>query len=543
MKTKTKENNASYLLKRHGKGIILQTIVFFVMLTSVMVWEPIVLNMMFSVLETENARALAYASIIGIVVVTIMFVFAFINNTYADINTFRVINSERKASFKQLIRLKYQEVNEHFKEGDLFDRIEFSGMCRFMIWMDVVYIVIYTTALLILIKISFSIVAWFIFLVGGVVLLEAGVVRLKTQIVLRYENAVKEFEAASDEESRMLVSNFLLLKMNALETEKIEQYLQLRQRNYQKQTRMEVMIAVCDFMVYILSMFCRLLLAVLLLPRSLAGSVSSGIIMASFSTFDALKNITSGISQSITKLIKDYVPLHRVQELFAYTRDYAPGKEGSPLVSVEQVSLSFEERSLFKDLDFSVQKGEKVAIIGLNGSGKSTLLRMILGLQTASSGEIYVNGERADYQGNNFLEAISYVPAKPYLFHGTAMQNMQMASKKNQVADMDFIDAELAKNTIDGLSGGEQQRINIARGIYKNAAIYIADEPTSNLNDELAHRVMEQLLREDTLLVVTHHYEMLPLFSRVVVIGQGGILADGPWDDVRDKVQKNSYFE
>lgn len=198
-----------------------------------------------------------------------------------------------------------------------------------------------------------------------------------------------------------------------------------------------------------------------------------------------------------------------------------------------------------KNMDFFIDDGEFVSIMGQSGSGKSTLLSIIGGLNHPTRGNIFVDTfdiynlsseQRADFRSEYIGIIFQSFQLIPYL---TVLENVKlpmaitgMKSKKKREMAMEVLEKvgleEKVDRLPDQLSGGEQERVAIARAIVNNPPILLADEPTGNLDSETANDVMG-LLKElnaegQTIIMVTHNPEMEKYSSRTIVIKDGSCL-------------------
>jgi ABC-type bacteriocin/lantibiotic exporter with double-glycine peptidase domain len=212
--------------------------------------------------------------------------------------------------------------------------------------------------------------------------------------------------------------------------------------------------------------------------------------------------------------------------------------------------LSFKytpERFALKDIDLEISPGETVAIIGPSGSGKSTLARLCVRLADPTSGSILVGGRPApSYTLRALREIICYVPQSPVLFRGTIRENLLLAKPSATQRELDtVIDVAQLKLTLQrlsrgldhtlvagatGLSGGEQQRLAIARALLRPSAVLILDEASSALDLPTEMALLEGLRqhrRDMTLVVISHRVKSLAWVDRFVLLESGSISAEG----------------
>ena len=219
------------------------------------------------------------------------------------------------------------------------------------------------------------------------------------------------------------------------------------------------------------------------------------------------------------------------------------------IIEFRKVNKYFGDFRVLEDIDFCVDEGEVVVVIGPSGSGKSTLLRCINALEGISSGELYVDGMRVhdkETNLNRLRSEIGFVFQQFNLYpHMTVAQNIKLAPIKVKHVSKKEADErcvrllsrvgipEQANKYPESLSGGQQQRVAIARGLAMEPKIMLFDEPTSALDPEMINEVLEamaDLARGGmTMVVVTHEMGFARrVADRVVFMDEGRIVEAGP---------------
>ena len=214
-----------------------------------------------------------------------------------------------------------------------------------------------------------------------------------------------------------------------------------------------------------------------------------------------------------------------------------------PFVEVKNVDFKYWNQSNYtlKELKLRVHEGEHVAIIGPSGSGKSTLLQLILGLYQSENGVVLINNQDiTTLLDSNKYSSINALLQSQQLFDGTVRDNL--FTDKDDAVIKEVFDTlglshiELDRHiTLSGntLSGGEIQRMGIARLLLKEAPIWVLDEPTTALDIYHTNHVMDEIHKQSqTLIVATHDLRLLPKFDKIVVMVDGKIIEQGDYQSL-----------
>ena len=232
-------------------------------------------------------------------------------------------------------------------------------------------------------------------------------------------------------------------------------------------------------------------------------------------------------------------------------------------VEFNNVSFKYEgaEKEMLKDVNFTAKTGEKIAIIGSTGAGKSTLMNLLLRFLDTSSGELLYNGVNIqDYAEKELRQQIAFVPQNRMLFSGTIRENLKFGNEN--ATDEEMIEAlklaeawEFVSSLEDGLdahveqkgdnfSGGQKQRLSIARALVKKASVHIYDDSFSALDAKTEARLRNNLkkINEDSIVfVVAQRITSVTDATRIIVLNEGEVVGIGTHDEL--KVSNQIYQE
>ena len=231
-------------------------------------------------------------------------------------------------------------------------------------------------------------------------------------------------------------------------------------------------------------------------------------------------------------------------------------------IKYKNIEFAYSEKknTVFKNLNFTVAKNEKLAVAGESGSGKTTIVNLLLRFYEPTSGSIYINGtDIKDLTLKSLRSLITVVSQETYLFNGTIKENLLHA---NEDADEEkLIDACKAANIhsfIQSLpegyntkvgerglnfSGGQRQRIAIARAVLKNSPIVVLDEATSSVDTENENEIkqsLNHLLRNRTSITIAHRLNTIENSDRILVLHRGEIVEEGSYKEL---ILKDGYYK
>ena len=234
-------------------------------------------------------------------------------------------------------------------------------------------------------------------------------------------------------------------------------------------------------------------------------------------------------------------------------------KDFNNKISLKDVSFKYDKKKVLENINFDFEKNKKYALVGLSGSGKSTLMKLISKRIKANEGKICIDDIDLDeISRNSIINLISTINQNVFLFKGSIYDNITLFSKdysEEKVKDVmlksklgkyldRLYDKDLISENANNLSGGEKQRISIARSLIKETKVILADEILSSLDNEIAFSIEKGLLELEniTLISVTHRLikENLKKYDKILVLKDGKLEEIGNFEEL---MSFDSYFK
>ncbi|WP_406843602.1 ABC transporter ATP-binding protein [Flavobacterium soyae] len=282
------------------------------------------------------------------------------------------------------------------------------------------------------------------------------------------------------------------------------------------------------------------------------GDLISFVLYTTFigASFGGIAEMYAQIQKAVGATERVFELLEETPEAINATPKISSIEKIKGIVSFRNVAFSYPSRKevqVLKDVNFSAEFGQKIAIVGPSGAGKSTISSLLLRFYDITSGEILVDGKNIyDYDLENLRGNMSIVPQDVILFGGTIRENIAYG-KPNATDEEILLAAKQANafNFVDGfpekfetlvgergvkLSGGQRQRIAIARALLKNPSILILDEATSSLDSEsekLVQEALEVLMEGRTSIIIAHRLSTIRNADKILVLDNGEISEEG----------------
>ena len=283
-------------------------------------------------------------------------------------------------------------------------------------------------------------------------------------------------------------------------------------------------------------------------------------LLYSFMIFESLD--IAGIYTALLKIIGKGVDLANeilnIEQMDIYGEDIKPENRD---IHLEHVSFAYENRKIIDDVTLDIKENTTTAIVGPSGGGKTTITSLIARFWDVREGEVTLGGRNVkDYSFDSLMENFSFVFQRVYLFEDTIANNIRFGRPEASMDEVieaakkaachDFIMAlPNGYETVIGeggatLSGGEKQRIAIARAIMKDAPIIILDEATANVdpeNEKELTEAIENLTKQKTIIMIAHRLKTVRNADQIIVVDNGKIVQKGKHEELmmQEGIYKN----
>ncbi len=306
-----------------------------------------------------------------------------------------------------------------------------------------------------------------------------------------------------------------------------------------KKIQLSMDLIVSNKVVNLLGVFCTILIyvigSIIIIKNPNQYSLEVIIALASYGQLfisDIIALASVNIDYSVLKVLEQ-----RIQEIIDFNYILKGEKNVKEInkIRLENVNFSYGEKSILREVNFEICKGDKIAIVGKNGSGKSTLIKLVLNLYSVESGNIYINEYNSEEVNlDSFYSRIGVVSQNPVLFNGTVSENIDFQDNKlsDELLNILGIDVNFLKKNVgfmgESLSAGEKQKVAIMRCLSKNCDIYILDEVNNHLDKNSLKNIRKYIFErsnEKILICITHNETELEIFDKKFLL-EDGILKD-----------------
>lgn len=355
-----------------------------------------------------------------------------------------------------------------------------------------------------------------------------------------------------------LCAGLRLIKIYKSEDHELREYRSLAERHYQLQVRATGYQALAGVLLEAIA-GCGMVLVIVLggfevLRGRMSWPALLTFIMALTALFEPVRK-----GAHIYAAVQQYTPgMERIGQLLARRPDICDRPDALPLprpprtLTLENVSFDYGHNAVLRELNAEIRAGEVIGIVGPSGAGKSTLMSLLLRFYDPTRGRICFDGtDLRDLKLSSLYDHLAAVLQNPFVFNATVRENIRYGR-------MDATDAEVERAARDAnlhdeimalpngydtrlglggqdISGGQRQRLNIARALVKDAPILLLDEATSSLDSVSEVRIqqaIDRLMKGRTVIAIAHRLSTLRCADRIIVLSEGRIEAVGTHEDL-----------
>lgn len=285
-----------------------------------------------------------------------------------------------------------------------------------------------------------------------------------------------------------------------------------------------------------------------------------GGVIATLMYFTIISDMFRNLAQASMRLQKNMVSLNRIAAVLIEEEE-TKGKKGllpdQGNIVFQNVHFSYGEKKVYQNLSLHIQYGEHVAVVGKSGAGKSSLIQLLQGLYQIDEGEIYIDGRPiSDYSVTDLRQSVGVVNQRSVIFQDTIRGNVALGDRRFSdeeiwaACEKAFIRSEIEQlpeklDTVIGkqgitLSGGQLQRLTIARVLLRHPQIIVFDEATSALDgaaEQALQKVMRTLKNRTTMITIAHSYSTISEADRIIVLDQGQVADCGTIPELLERCQ------
>lgn len=546
-----------YLFKilRNIKGIFAKSLIITLLSYFVSMLTPLQIQIIVDKITNEEILVLYQIFLLLIILILITALLSVIRNRTLIQMQIRLFNEITENTIAHLLKIPYPFFDNR-STGNILFRLEIMGQLRNFVANNIIQIIISFISIIVIILylcFFFSKILFFILIsvaLMGILILLVG----KNLLELQMKN-LSHLEDSNKVQTE-IVSNIFQIKCLKLEDYFLSNFI-IKFSKFKESFALTQKIGM-DFnlVINLISMFVPIIVFILAATIFNFGYTLGQLFF--------LYTLISAILNATYNLFNQLLIISSIRASLFYLNDLLDEKELvnnglSDIKEFKNISLknidfkySMSTENILKSVSLKINKSEKVALVGYSGSGKSTLVKIISGLYTPDSGNILVNDIKLhDLNDDSLKSIISIVPQTPILFNKTIKENLLLGKTcdDDQIYDalkIACFDEEVRQmpmglNTMissngGNLSGGQIQRLAIARALLNNSSLLVLDEATSSLDKKNEEQIYFNLKQKGiTVLVITHRLASIYDADNIYVLDKGKIIANGKHMDLIDK--------
>ena len=424
--------------------------------------------------------------------------------------------------YGRYLNKKFKEAQQ-FTEGEVQYRLEQDAIDVRCMWLDLVAKCIATPIMLgYLLYHSIRISPFYTVIIFLVSAIKLSIPMVTKKLNAKYDKEVREYQAKVRSYEFEVLDQPHKVKMYGLTLPLLQRFDQIYSSFFRDTLKKSIRLSsIASNLSGTLETFCTI---VILLSGAILvakGEMTAGGIAAAF----GFLSIFSTLFGNISSIIRDFPVFGNLVDRLTVFYTHEEDSSGIQVTSLNEISacelsFSYDDKTVFDHVSFTIHQGDKVAVCGQNGSGKSTLIKLLCGLLKDYSGQIRIDGkELSELSVLSWYDCVAYTEQDPYLFPIGIRENIRIGNLNASDEELDEVIRKLEiEYLIDRdnhaenqqLSGGEKQKISIARALLKNTPVIIMDEPNNNL-DKGALMWLRDFISHSpkTIIFVSHDSDLL----------------------------------
>ncbi|MBE5818959.1 MAG: ABC transporter ATP-binding protein [Clostridiales bacterium] len=451
--------------------------------------------------------------------------------TLKEIFLFNSALQHNRMIYSRYLNKKFEDAQQ-FTQGEVEYRLEQDAIDMRCMWLDLLTNIIATPIMLMYLlyhSIRISLIYTVIIFVVSAIKLLIPIITKKLNT--KYDKEVRAYQTQVRSYEFEILEQPHKVKLYGLTMPLLERFDRIYLKYFGDTLRKSIRLnAISSNLSGALDTLCTIIILLSGAVLVANNKMTAGGIAAAF----GFLSIFNSFFGNISALIRDFpifgTLVERLSIFYTDEEDSSGAAVSTPnKIQVKSLSFAYGEKTVIDNLTFTVNKGDKVAICGPNGSGKSTLIKVLCGLLKNYSGSIKINGqELSTLSPFGWYDSIAYTEQDPYLFQMGIRDNIHIG---NLNASKDEVDSVIQKLEIEylieryplgekiQLSGGEKQKVSIARALLKNTPIIIMDEPTNNLDNESCEWLQQFIKNSNkTIIFVSHDSSLISCADRIVTL-------------------------
>ena len=501
---------------------------------------PVLIYSVLNAIETYSFTKFLILFSFNFFIFVLYLIACYVNNVHLDMYNFKINYATRIYQINACHLSPERDIEETLESGEIYNRIDQSSYAHVEILSSFGIIITNTILVIIMLLFSFFISSYLLYLIlaGGVFFI---VLSFLSEYITKKAEVIKQKKLAEQEMTtrRLAAANELRCFGPNVFDEQHEIFENTRRSRWNQMMVQELTLCVFEVLIESFITVIKGAILFLLYPGYAIGTITYAIIAGLITTVDSISGLLIDLPQPLKSIVSSMLIL---KKQYLMSEEKQECLETCNEIELKDYSYISEEKEILSYINLKFSTDEKIAIVGQNGSGKTTLIKAILG-RLSHSGNIYYNGKKKrlthKYKRANF----SYISNRAQLFSTSIYENVLMNCEEEEKLISNYFEVlsvtdYISESTLE-LSSGQKQRINILRGVNHQDRCLVADEPDANLPRELGEKVIELILESSKgCFVITHNFDLLGYFDRIIYLDAGKISFDGTYELFKQHVKK-----